>query len=128
MAVSKAAISSRLVDLFGHQAIRQDPAARELLAHAHQHPEMLAFIRLQHKTPPHHPADTVVDHRLRPRILPRHNPSFSVVDAHGGENTGPIPNEKINFCLKAWLLKASRFSNYFLPVKPKKFILSAKRS
>ena len=92
------------MEVVGHQAIRQHPATRELLAHAHQHPEMLPFIHLQHELPPHDPAEAVVDHRFRPRILPRHRPSLAVVHDGGRLERGKTPARQI-YVIKLDFLK-----------------------
>ena len=58
-----------------HHAIRQYPAAGEILIHPHIHSERFAFPLLKHKPPIHHPRYAVVNHRLRARILPTRQPS-----------------------------------------------------
>ena len=79
-----------------HDAIRQDPAASELLAHPHKHPEMLPFIRIKHIPTVHNPANTMIDRWFRKRILPRHDPSLAVIHTHGKETTRKVLGSKLN--------------------------------
>jgi hypothetical protein len=70
------------MEVIGHQAVRKNAAASEFLAHAHQHPEMLALLLPQQESAPYDPTNRMVDFRFLHRILPRCDPSPTIVSAH----------------------------------------------
>ena len=43
------------MEMIGHQAVGKDPAAGEILRHAHQRPELFLLLRPEREAPVDHP-------------------------------------------------------------------------